>query len=56
MKNINDAAIASAVERLRIADSYGIEWGNLLKDPDTDPQMVRDVVMVVRAYLALTDG
>lgn len=43
--------LAAALERLRVADSYGIEWGNMLRDPDTDPQMIRDVVMVVREFL-----
>lgn len=50
-----DERLAAAVERLRIADSFGIEWGNLLRDADTDPQMAKDCVLVVRAYLELMD-
>lgn len=47
--------LAAAVQRLRVADSYGIEWGNMLRDPDTDPQMTRDVVTVVREFLRRED-
>jgi len=47
--------LAAAVQRLRVADSYGIDWGNLLRDPDTDPQMARDVVIVVREFLRRED-
>lgn len=49
--NQEEVDLAASLERLRIADSYGIEWGSLLKDPDTDPRMLLDVVAVVRAYL-----
>ncbi len=54
-KTPEQAQLAAAVERIRVADSYGIEWGNLLSDPDTDPQMRRDVVIVVREFLRRED-
>lgn len=47
MNNTNEA-----LERLRIADSQGVEWANLLRDADTDPQILQDVVSVVRQALA----
>tara|TARA_R110000868_G_C10468717_1_gene728118 strand:+ start:97 stop:567 length:471 start_codon:yes stop_codon:yes gene_type:complete len=43
--------LTAAVERLRVVETYGAEWGTLLQDKDTDPQMIRDCVAVVRAYL-----
>lgn len=47
--------IAAATQRLRTVDSYGIDWGTLLRDRDTDPQMIADVVLIVRAYLELQE-
>jgi hypothetical protein len=45
--------LAGAVRRLRMVDSYGIDWSNILRDPDTDPQMMRDVQQVVRQQIML---
>ncbi len=45
------SSLTAAVERLRVVDAYGAEWGNLLREKDTDPQMAKDCVEVVRAYL-----
>lgn len=49
------SVLAEAVRRLRVVDSYAMEWGNLLRDADTDPQMLRDVVTVVRDRIRLDD-
>jgi len=54
-KTPDQEQLAAAVERLRVVDSYGIEWGKLLTDRDTDPQMARDVVIVVREFLRRED-
>ena len=51
----NETKIKDAAARLRTVDSYGFEWANLLRDKDTDPQMLQDVVAVVREYLRMTD-
>ena len=51
----NETKVEEAAARLRTVDSYGFEWANLLQDRDTDPQMLRDVVAVVREYLRLTN-
>ena len=53
--HVTGDTLEDSIERLRIADSCGIEWANMLQDRDTDPQMIRDVVRVVRAHLKLTD-
>jgi hypothetical protein len=50
-ESMSNTSIASSIERLRIVDSYGIEWANLLRDPDTDQQMAADCVAIVREYL-----
>jgi len=50
-----DQKIKEVASRLRTVDSYGFEWANLLQDKDTDPQMLLDVVTVVREYLRLTE-
>jgi hypothetical protein len=47
--------IEAAAKRLRMVDGYGIDWGTLLRDRDTDPQMIADVVLIVRAYLELQE-
>ena len=52
---VSDTSISEAASRLRTVDSYGFDWANLLRDKDTDPQMLRDVVIVVREYLRLTE-
>lgn len=41
----------AALRRLAIVDSYGIDWEFMLKNADTDPQMARDVVLIVREYI-----
>ena len=51
----NETKIQDAAARLRTVDSYGFEWANLLRDKDSDPQMLRDVVTVVREYLRMTE-
>jgi hypothetical protein len=50
------SALSESVGRLRVVDSYGMEWGNLLRDADTDPQMLRDVVAVVRDRIRIDDS
>lgn len=51
----NETKVEEAASRLRTVDSYGFDWANLLRDKDSDPQMLRDVVTVVREYLRMTD-
>jgi hypothetical protein len=50
-----DGKLAGSIERLRVTDSYGIEWESLLRDPESDPRMASDCVVVVRAYLRILD-
>ena len=55
MKAPQGDTLRAAIDRLRIVDSYGIEWSNILSDKDTDPRMLRDVVLAVRALLDLDE-
>jgi len=43
--------IQSAVTRLRLADEQHPDFWATIQDRDADPQMVRDVVAVARAYV-----
>lgn len=43
--------IQSAITRLRAADEQHPDFWSTLHDHDADPQMVRDVVAVARAYV-----
>ena len=43
--------LQSAVTRLRTADEQNPDFWNTLADRDADPQMLRDVVEVARAYV-----
>lgn len=43
--------LTEAVKRIKIADSYGLDLVAILQG-DCDPQMIRDVVSLARAYIA----
>lgn len=47
-----DDAWSKAIERLRMVDNFGCDWSNMFRDADTDPQMMADVVLVVREAIA----
>lgn len=48
---MNNQELSEAVERIKIADSYGLDLVAILQG-DCDPQMIRDVVLIARAYIA----
>lgn len=41
----------AALRRLAIVEEHGVNWECMLKNADTDPQMARDVVLIVREYI-----
>ena len=43
--------IQSAITRLRAADEQHPDFWGTIRDRDSDPQMLRDVVAVARAYV-----
>ena len=43
--------IPSAITRLRQADEQNPDFWATIRDRDADPQMLRDVVAVARAYV-----
>ena len=43
--------LQSAVTRLRTADEQNPDFWATIRDRDADPQMLRDVVAVARAYV-----
>lgn len=43
--------LVDAVTRIKIADSYGLDLVAILQG-DCDPQMICDVVLLARAYIA----
>jgi len=46
-------SLVESIERLRELDEQHTDWGSLLlSDDDIDPQMVADIVAVVRHVIA----
>ena len=48
-------SLNQSIARLKFLDSQHPDWGNLLLSDDVDPQMVADIVAVVRDAIAVHD-
>lgn len=48
-------SLNQSIARLKALDSHHPDWGNLLLSDDVDPQMVADIVAVVRDAIAGDD-